>query len=82
MSVPAPPTSPKPPRMDVPVREGRGRHDGAISDMDAVVDLVLLLQPAQNRNGVLDSRLLDQDRLEPPRERSVLLDVLAVLKLI
>ena len=44
-----------------------------------VVDLVALLQPAQDRDRVLDARLVDHDRLEAALERGVLLDVLAVL---
>ena len=43
------------------------------------MDLVLLLDAAQDRDGVLDRRLAHQHRLEAPRERRVLLDVLAVL---
>jgi hypothetical protein len=35
--------------------------------------------PAQDRDRVLHRRLLHQDRLEPPRQRRVLLDMLAVL---
>ena len=41
--------------------------------------LVLLLQAAQDGDRVLHRRLGDEDRLEAPRERRVLLDVLAVL---
>src|SRR5262245_37061530 len=41
--------------------------------------LVALLQPAEDRDRVLDARLLDEHRLEAPFERWVLLDVLAVL---
>ena len=44
-----------------------------------MVRLVALLQPAQDRDRVGDRRLADEDRLEPALERSVLLDVLAVL---
>ncbi len=44
-----------------------------------MVDLVALLQPAQDRDRVLDRRLADQHRLEAALERRVLLDVLAVL---
>ncbi|MCY1298871.1 hypothetical protein D9M70_483760 [compost metagenome] len=40
--------------------------------------LVLLLQAAQDRDRVLDRRLLDHDRLEPAGERRVLLHVLAI----
>ena len=43
------------------------------------MQLVLLLQAAQDRDRVLDRRLVDEDRLEAAGERRVLLDVLAVL---
>ena len=43
------------------------------------MDLVALLEAAQDRDRVLDRRLLDVDRLEAPLERRVLLDVLLVL---
>jgi hypothetical protein len=44
-----------------------------------VVQLVALLQTAQDRDGVLDVGWIDQDRLEAALERAVLLDMLAVL---
>ncbi len=44
-----------------------------------MVHLVALLEPAQDRDRVLDRRLADEDLLEPPLERGVLLDVLAEL---
>ena len=44
-----------------------------------MVDLVALLEPAQDRDRVLDRRLADEHRLEAALERGVLLDVLAVL---
>src|SRR5690606_133248 len=50
-----------------------------VLDADAVVDLVALLEPAEDRDGVGDARLVGEDRLETPRERRVLLDVFAVL---
>src|SRR5207302_1231752 len=37
--------------------------------------LVTLLEPAQDADGVLDRRFADEDRLEPPLQRRVLLDV-------
>ena len=43
------------------------------------MNLVLLLDATQNRNRVLDRRLVDHDRLETTRERGVLFDVLAIL---
>ena len=44
-----------------------------------MVHFVALAQTAQNRNRVLDGRLLDEDRLEAALQRGVLFDVLAVL---
>ena len=43
------------------------------------MDLVALAQAAQDRDRLLDRRLVDQDRLEAALERGVLLDVLAIL---
>ena len=64
---------------DVAMRE-RGRRDqGGVLDAHAVVHLVALLEPAQDRDGRLDARLGDQHRLEAPLQRGVFLDVLAVL---
>ena len=64
---------------DVAVGEGGGGHDGIVGDPHAVVQLVLLLQPAQDRDRVLDIGLADEHRLEAAGEGRVLLDVLAVL---
>ena len=44
-----------------------------------MVGLVLLLDPAQDRQAFLGSRFVDVDRLEPAGEGGVFLDVLAVL---
>jgi hypothetical protein len=44
-----------------------------------VVRFVALLEPAQDGDRVRNRRLADEDRLEAPFERRVLLDVLAVL---
>ena len=44
-----------------------------------MVRLVAALEPAQDRDGVLDARLADEHLLEPALERRVLLDVLAEL---
>ena len=64
---------------DVPVRQARRGDQGAVGDAHAVVDLVALLQAPKDRDRVLDGRLLDVDRLKPPLERRVLLDVFLVL---
>ena len=64
---------------DVPVGE-RGRGDQrAVRDQHLVMGLVPPLEPAQNRDRVLDGRLGDQHLLEAPLQRRVLLDALAVL---
>ena len=64
---------------DVAVGEDRGGDESGVADTHAVVRLVALLQAAQDRDRVRDGRLADEDRLEAPLERGVLLDVLAVL---
>ena len=64
---------------DVPVGEHPRRHQRRVLDPDLVVDLVLVLEPAEDGDGVLDGGLLDEDGLEPPLEGRVLLDVLPVL---
>ena len=64
---------------DVAVRKRRRGDERGVLDPDAVVDLEALAQPAQDRDRVLDRRLVDQHRLEAALERGVLLDVPAVL---
>eukprot|EP01136_Pigoraptor_vietnamica_P037821 Opistho-1_new@106316 len=64
---------------DVAVAQLGGGHDRRVGDLHAVVDLVLLLQTAQDGDGGLDARFTDQHLLEAALERRVLLDVLAVL---
>ncbi len=64
---------------DVAVAERGGGDEGAIGDPHPVVHLVLLLQAAQDRDGVLHRGLADEHRLEPAGQGRVLLDVLAVL---
>ena len=44
-----------------------------------MVDLVAFAQSAEDADRVFDGGFADQHRLEPPLERRVLLDVLAVL---
>ena len=64
---------------DVAVRQRRRRDQRAVGNTHAVMRLVLVLQPAQDRDRILDVRLVDIDRLEAAGERGVLLDVLLVL---
>ena len=63
---------------DVAVGERGCGDERGIGDAHAVMHFVFLLQPAQDGDGVLDRRLRHEDRLEAPRERRVLLHMLAV----
>ena len=63
---------------DVAVAERRGGDDRAVGDAHAVVKLVLLLETAQDRDGVGNARLADEHRLEAPLQRRVLLDIFAI----
>src|SRR5690606_22287581 len=65
--------------VDVAVRERGGGHERVVGDRDPVVRLVAVAQPLEDLDRVLERRLGDLDRLEAALERSVLLDVLAVL---
>ena len=63
---------------DVAVRElGRG-DDCRVGDLHAVVHLVLLLQAAQDGDGRLDARLLDQHFLEAPLECRIFLYIFPI----
>ena len=64
---------------DVPVGQRRGSDQRGVGDADLVVRLVALLEAAQDGDGVLDTRLADEDLLEAPLQGRVLLDPLAVL---
>jgi len=52
--------------LDVAVRQLRRRHDRAVGDAHAVMQFVLVLDAAQDRDRVLDGRLGNEHRLEPP----------------
>ena len=64
---------------DVARGEIGGSLDGLVGDRDLVVLLVALPDAHQDVDGLLQGGLLDHHRLEPPFERGVPLDVLAVL---
>ena len=53
--------------------------EGGVGVRNAVVRLVLVAQPEEDLDRLLLAGRVDQDRLEAPLERPVLLDVLAVL---
>ena len=63
---------------DVAVAQLGRRHQGRILDAHAVVQLVALLQAAQDGDGVLYTGLLHEDRLEAALQGGVLLDVFPV----
>ena len=64
---------------DVAVGERRGSDKRVIMDTHAVIDLVALLQTAENGDRVLDRRLIHLHGLEAALERGILFDILAVL---
>ena len=63
---------------NVPIGKGGGRDQGGVLDLDAVEDLIALLQSPEDGNGILHGRLLDHDRLETALQRGVLLNILPV----
>ena len=64
---------------DVALAQRRRGDQRGVLDADLVVDLVALLEAAEDRDRVLDGRLAHVHGLEAALERGVLLDVLAVL---
>jgi hypothetical protein len=64
---------------DVPVGQRGGGDQRGVADVDLVVRLVAALEPAQDRDGVLDAGLADQHLLEAALQGGVLLDAGAVL---
>ncbi len=64
---------------DIAVGERRRGDKRVVVDANAVIDLIALLQAAQDGNGVLDRRLVDLHGLEAALEGGVLFDILAVL---
>ena len=67
------------PAGDVTIAQDAGRDKRGVLDAHAVVNLIALLEAAQDGDRVLDGRLLDQHRLEATLERGILLDVFAIL---
>ena len=63
---------------DVARGQLRRRDDRGVGDVHAVMDLVALLQAAQDRDGRLHRRLVDHHFLETPLERRILFDIFTV----
>ncbi len=53
-------------------------HQRIILDTDTMMNFKALLEPTQNADGVLNSRLIYHNRLETPLQSSILLDILTV----
>ena len=56
-----------------------GGHKSGILNPDTVMDLVALLKPTEDRNCILDARLLDHHRLEASLQSRIFLNILAIL---
>ena len=63
------------PRGNVPVRQLHGGNDRLVLDAHLMVILIAILQPAQDRDGIVGGRLVDHHLLETAFERLVLLEV-------
>ena len=64
---------------DVAMRQYGGGYEGRVLDRDPMMDLVALFESAQDRNGVFDRRLIDENGLKAALESRVFFDVLSVL---
>jgi hypothetical protein len=69
----------QPSRSQVPVRQGGGRYQCSVQNANTMVHFVFLPDTSQNADGLGDGRLVDNDLGESTFERSVSLDVLAIL---
>ena len=57
----------------------RGRHQGIVRDLDAVIYLITLLQAPENGDRILHRRFIHHDRLEPSGQGGIFFDVFPVL---
>ena len=64
---------------NIAIRQLRCTHQRAVLNANSVVHLIALLEPAQNCDRLLDRRFLHRHGLEPPLQRRIFLDVLAIL---
>ncbi len=60
------------------MRQRRRGDERGVLDAHAVMDLVALLEAAQNADGVLNAWLIDIYGLETPFERRVFFNMLAI----
>ena len=66
------------PVSDIPVTQLSCGDDCGIRDINPMMNLVAFLQTAQDRNGIIDSRLINQHLLKTPFQRRILFDVVAI----
>ena len=59
---------------NISLAEVDSRNNGAIGDVNAVMDLVSLFDTAQNRDGILRRRFVDENGLESSFERRIFFD--------
>src|SRR6266516_1114523 len=64
---------------DVTVGQHGGREDRGVLDLHAMVNLIPLLQAAQDRDRIFNGRLTDVGFLEAAFQRFVLLDIFLIL---
>src|SRR5436190_4903058 len=64
---------------EIALRHDRGRDERGVLDLHLVEILVALAKTPEDRDRLLHGRLRDQDRLEAPLQRGVLLDSLPIL---
>ena len=67
------------PVRDIFIRKGGRRDDGRILDLHSMMDLVALLESAENGDGVLHARLVDKHRLETTFQRRILFNIFPIL---
>ena len=66
------------PVRDIAFGKRGGGHQGAIGDAHTMMELIFLLDPAQDRDRVFDARLFDKYGLEAPLQGGVLFDMFAI----
>ena len=63
---------------NVAVRQSGRSNDRRVRNRDAMMNFVLFFKASKNRNGILDTWLIDQHLLETPLKSRILFDVLTV----
>ena len=64
---------------NIAIGQNRSRNQCIVLDLHAVIDLIPLLQSAENGDGILDGRLTCHNRLETTLQCRILFDVFTIL---